>query len=314
MILSASRRTDIPAFYADWFFKRISEGYVCVRNPMNVHQVSSISLSPEVVDCIVFWTKNPAPMLPRLGELQKYDYYFQYTVNAYGKDVEPCVPPLEERLRTFRELSARIGKERVIWRYDPIMFTDRYTPEFHLEQFTRIAEELNGYTEKCVFSFVDVYPTKNLKNLRQLRQMTVSDDAMDLLLGGMADKAKEYGLTLATCAEKVDLARFGIAHNSCIDRELIERIVGCPLKTAPDGQREFCQCIKCDDIGAYDTCTHFCAYCYANFRHDIVKKKSETYDVDSPLLCDAIDPTEDKVTQRPVKSMKQPPDLQLKLF
>ena len=144
MILSVSRRTDIPAFYADWFFKRIKEGFVYVRNPMNIHQVSSISLSPEVVDCIVFWTKNPAPMLPRLEELNGYDYYFQYTINAYDKDAEPCIPPLEERLRTFRTLSERLGKERVIWRYDPIIFTDRYTTSYHLEQFTRIAHELAG--------------------------------------------------------------------------------------------------------------------------------------------------------------------------
>ena len=314
MIISASRRTDIPAFYADWFFNRIKEGYVCVRNPMNVYQVSSISLSPEVVDCIVFWTKNPAPMLSRLGELQNYDYYFQYTVNAYGEDAEPCVPPLEERLRTFRELSERIGKERVIWRYDPIIFTDRYTPEFHLEQFTKIAGTLKGYTEKCVFSFVDIYPTKNQKNLKQLRQLTVSDDETETLIEGMARTAKDCSMVLATCAEKVDLARFGIEHNSCIDGKLIERIIGCPLKTSPDGQREYCQCVKCDDIGSYDTCTHFCAYCYANFRHDTVKKKSELYDPTSPLLCDRIDPAADKVTQRPVKSMKQPADLQFRLF
>lgn len=309
MILSASRRTDIPALYSDWFFNRIKEGFVCVRNPMNAHQVSSIPLSPDVVDCIVFWTKNPAPMLSRLDELKSYNYYFQYTVNAYDKDVEPGVPPLGERLRTFRELSARIGKERVIWRYDPIIFTERYNARYHLEQFTKTAEALAGYTGKCVFSFVDIYPSKNRKNLRQLRQENISGSEMDSLLGGMALTAKKCGLALATCAEKADLARYGIEHNSCIDGKLIERIVGCPIKTSPDGQREFCQCVKCDDIGSYDTCTHFCTYCYANFRHDTVKERSALYNADSPLLCGIIDPETDKVTQRPVRSMKQPPDL-----
>ena len=317
MILSVSRRTDIPTFYADWFYNRIKEGFVCVRNPMNIHQVSSISLSPSVVDCIVFWTKNPAPMLPRLDEIKDYDYYFQYTLNAYGNDAEPGVPPLEERIQTFITLSERIGKERVIWRYDPIILTDTYNVQFHIEQFTRIAERLSGHTEKCVFSFVDVYATKNQKNLMQLRQRAFSDDDMNTLLEGMTAAAKKYNLTLATCAEKVDLARYGIEHNSCIDGKLIERIIGCPLKTSPDGQREFCQCVKCDDIGSYDTCTHYCTYCYANYRHDIVKEKAALYDADSPLLCDSLDPENDKVTQRPVKSMKQPPelpDLQIRLF
>lgn len=314
MILSASRRTDIPAFYADWFFNRIKEGYVCVRNPMNVHQVSSISLSPDVVDCIVFWTKNPAPMLRRIDELKDYDYYFQYTLNAYDKDAEPGVPPLGERIQTFRELSGRIGKERVIWRYDPIIFTDRYDPAYHLEQFTAIAGELAGYTEKCVFSFVDIYPTKNQKNLRQLNYTNLGLADMEPLLSGMTRVAKECGLALATCAERVDLSRYGIEHNSCIDGKLIERITGCSLKTVRDEQRADCHCVKCDDIGSYDTCTHMCAYCYANFRHDIVREKAALYDPDSPLLCDSIVPGEDKVTKRSVKSMKLPPEAQLRLF
>lgn len=148
MILSASRRTDIPAFFSDWFFNRIKEGNVCVRNPMNAYQVSRINISPEVTDCIVFWTKNPMPMLERLDELKKYTYYFQYTINAYSADTEPFVPPLEERLDAFRRLSQKIGCERVIWRYDPIILTKKYDISFHLDSIKRIASELKGYTEK----------------------------------------------------------------------------------------------------------------------------------------------------------------------
>lgn len=317
MILSVSRRTDIPAFYSDWFFNRIREGFVCVRNPMNIHQISSISLSPRVVDCIVFWTKNPAPMLTRLEELRDYDYYFQYTVNAYEKDAEPCVPPLAERLQSFRALSMSIGRERVVWRYDPIIFTDKYNAAYHLDRFAKIAHELAGYTEKCVFSFVDVYPTKNRRELQRLKQTELGQAELEDFIQGMTETAKECGLTLATCAEKADLARFGIEHNSCVDGKLIERMIGCPLKTSPDGQREGCLCIKCDDVGSYDTCTHYCAYCYANFRYGIVRAKSALYDVNSPLLCDKIDPERDKVTQRPVRSMKLPNasiDGQLTLF
>ncbi len=304
MILSVSRRTDIPAFYSDWFYQRIKEGQVCVRNPMNAHQVSRLRLSPDVVDCIVFWTKNPEPMLERLDELNGYDYYFQYTLNNYDKDTEPFVAPLEERIETFKKLSSRIGKERVIWRYDPIIFTDKYDEKKHIESFLRIASELHEYTEKCVFSFVDIYSSKNSKNLSNMKIKQLSDEELDAFAGGLSEIAKKYGLTLATCAEKIDLSKHGIEHNSCIDRALIERITNSTLKVGADGQREACGCVKCDDIGAYDTCTHGCTYCYANYRKEIVWEKAKKNDVNSPLLCDSIDPETDKVTDRPLKSFK----------
>lgn len=135
MILSVSRRTDIPAFYSDWFFNRLDEGCVLVRNPMNIHQVSRIKLSPDVVDCIVFWSKNPRPILSQLAKLEKYPYYFHYTINAYGTDLEASLPPLSERVQTFRSLAEMIGPDRIIWRYDPIIVNDVYTVQFHIEQF-----------------------------------------------------------------------------------------------------------------------------------------------------------------------------------
>ncbi len=315
MILSASRRTDIPAFYSDWFYQRMQERVFFVRNPMNPHQVSRLNISPEVVDCIVFWTKNPQPMLQRLDEISEYDYYFQYTINDYGKETEPFLPPLSQRIESFKELSRRIGRERVIWRYDPILFSDRYTPERHLESFSRIAEELSGYTEKCVFSFVDIYPTKNSRNLAQLKVKQLSQLALDEFAGGLAEIAGRTGLTLATCAEAIDLSKHGIQHNSCIDRALIERICGCELKVGADSQRANCGCVKCDDIGSYDTCTHGCVYCYANFRKEVVWDKAKKNNIFSPLLCDSIS-EDDKVTDRPLKSYKQKGDsgTQLTLF
>src|ERR1035437_1522447 len=147
MILSVSRRTDIPAVYTDWFFNRLKEGFVLVRNPMNIHQVSRIELSPDVIDCIVFWSKNPQPMLSRLSELKGYEYYFQYTVNGYGQDIEKNMPSLDARINTFRDLSDKIGPERVIWRYDPILLTDRYSGELHVERFAYIAEKLKSSTK-----------------------------------------------------------------------------------------------------------------------------------------------------------------------
>ena len=165
VILSVSRRTDIPNYYSEWFFNRIKEGFVYVRNPMNAHQVSKIDITPEVVDCIVFWTKNPEPMLSRLDELVSYDYYFQFTLTGYGKDMESNVPHKKEKMiPIFQELSMKIGMQKVIWRYDPIIFTKKYTPQYHLKAFEQIAAALKGYTGKCVISFVDVY-AKNKKNM-----------------------------------------------------------------------------------------------------------------------------------------------------
>jgi len=304
LILSASRRTDIPAFFSDWFFNRIKAGNVCVRNPMNAHQVSRINISPDVTDCIVFWTKNPIPMMDRLDELDKYTYYFQYTINAYSADTEPFVPPLEKRIAAFRRLSEKIGSERVIWRYDPIILTKKYDIDFHLDSIRRIASELKGYTEKMVFSFVDVYSGKNQKTLIKMGNRDFSDPELEYFIKTLAEITAENHMTAATCAERIDLEKYGIAHNSCIDGELIERITGCRLKTKADNQRGECRCIKCEDIGSYDTCTHGCTYCYANFRRETALEKVRHYDSDSQLLCDAIDAENDRITDRPVRSLK----------
>lgn len=303
MILSVSRRTDIPAFYSEWFFGRISEGYVCVRNPMNARQISKINISKNVVDCIVFWTKNPAPMLPRLDRLAGYDYYFQFTLNDYETDAEPRVPELSRRVETFTALSEKIGKERVIWRYDPIFFSEKYTPERHINSFAKIAAALKNHTEKCVFSFVDVYPSKNAGSLNRLGFRKLLPAELDEFAGELAKIAKQNGLDIATCAEAIDLTKHGILHNSCIDKALIERITGAELRVGSDNQRENCGCVKCDDIGSYDTCPHGCVYCYANFRPKAVFDKQKAYDKNSPLLCDKLGEG-DKITERPVKSFK----------
>jgi len=140
MILSVSRRTDIPNYYSEWFYNRIREGFLYVRNPMNPHQISKISLSSDIVDCIVFWTKNPANMMPRLDELQNYKYYFQFTLTGYGKDIEPNIPnKRKDLIKTFQNLSERIGSEKVIWRYDPILLNEKYISEYHIKAFKEIA-------------------------------------------------------------------------------------------------------------------------------------------------------------------------------
>lgn len=160
MILSVSRRTDIPAFYSSWFFNRIKEGFVYVRNPMNMHRVSKIMLTPQQIDCIVFWSKNPKPMIGRLHELEAYDYYFQFTINPYDTLLEKYVPKKRKVIDTFRALSDIIGPHRVIWRYDPILFTDSIGLNYHREYFAKLAKLLAGYTNRCAISFIDNYKKK----------------------------------------------------------------------------------------------------------------------------------------------------------
>ena len=311
MILSVSRRTDIPAFYAEWFFQRIREGFLYVRNPMNPRQVSRIGLSPEVVDCIIFWSKNPAPMLERLDELREYPFYFQFTLTGYGRDIEPGLPDKrKEVIGTFQKLSEKVGKERVVWRYDPILVNGRYTIEYHLKAFEEIAGCLKGYTEKVVISFVDFY-AKTLRNTKDLYIKSLSREEMKEIAEEMAQIAKSCGLVIETCAEQINLQDVGIRHGSCIDKKQIEKIAGCSLSAEKDkNQREACGCCESIDVGAYNTCRNGCRYCYANYHEEQVRKCIACYDVNSPLLCGRIEPKE-RVTDREVRSFRNP---QLSIF
>lgn len=305
MILSASRRTDIPNYYSDWFFNRIKEGFLYVRNPMNIHQVSEIRLSPELVDCIVFWTKNPEPMLNRLDELKDYKYYFQFTLTGYGTDIENNVPHKKDvMVPIFQRLSEKIGRERVIWRYDPILFTDKYTPEYHMKAFGQIADALKGYTDKCVISFVDIY-AKNKKSMNSLEKHDMEEAQLLSFARQLADIALESSMEIGSCAEKIDLEKCGIKHNCCIDPKLIEKIIGCPISVGKDkNQREECGCVESIEVGTYNTCKNGCKYCYANYSQESVANNCKKYNPDSPLLCGEI-MEGDKINPRKVKSIKE---------
>lgn len=305
MILSVSRRTDIPNYYSEWFYNRIKEGYVCVRNPMNIHQVSKINISPEVVDCIVFWTKNPEPMLARLDELSAYKYYFQFTLTGYGKDLECNVPHKREKMiPIFQKLSQKIGMDRVVWRYDPIIFTKTYTPEYHLKAFEQIASALNGYTERCVISFVDAY-AKNKKNMEMIEAYDIEESLLIDFSGKLSEIARSNKISIGSCAESIDLEKCRIMHNCCIDKELIENILGCKITVGKDkNQRPECGCVESVEIGTYNTCKNGCRYCYANFSQESVLKNCNKYDVNSPLLCGILT-AEDKITERKVKSLRE---------
>lgn len=313
MILSVSRRTDIPNYYSEWFYNRIKEGYLYVKNPMNTHQISRIDISPEIVDCIVFWTKNPSAMMERLDELDAYQYYFQFTITGYGRDVEAGLPDKKEVIiPTFHKLSAMIGKDRVIWRYDPILINEKYTVEYHIRAFATIAEALKDYTTKVIISFVDLY-AKTQRNTKGLNIQDISDDEMRKMAGQLADIAHKNGLEIESCAELIDLEEVGVKHGCCIDKRLIEKIIGCPLKGDKDkNQRPECGCFESVEVGTYNTCKNGCKYCYANYNNEQVISQTHLYDPDSPILCAVINEEDgDKINERKVKSLK---DIQISMF
>lgn len=311
MIISASRRTDIPTYYSEWFYSRIKEGFVYVRNPMNIHQVSKISLSPDVVDGIVFWTKNPTPMIDKLDELKDYIYYFQFTLNSYGIDVEPHVPSKNDVIiPSFKKLSNKIGKDKVVWRYDPIFFNEKYTIDYHIKYFNILCSSLKDYTEKCTVSFIDLYRNTE-RNIKSLNVIVPSTEQKLELMSTFSEIAKNSGIYIDTCAEDIDLDKFGIKHAHCIDKERFERLGEYKLNLDKDkNQRPECGCISSIDIGAYNTCKNGCLYCYANYSQNVVNKNFTDHNPHSPLISGEIQ-NNDVITIRDVKSYR---DCQLNLF
>lgn len=304
MIISASRRTDIPSYFSEWFFNRINEGFVYVRNPMNIHQISNISLAPEVVDGIVFWTKNPTPFIPKIHMLDNYTYYFQFTLNSYGRDIETNIPSKKECIiPTFQQLSRLIGKERIVWRYDPIFLNDKYTLDYHIKYFELLANKLSGYTDKCTISFLDIYRNTQ-RNIAPFGIICPSKDQIEEIVGKFSDISQKYGFNIDTCAEKINLENFGIQHAKCIDKKRFERIGDFKLDIEKDkSQRPECGCFSSIDIGAYNTCKNGCVYCYANFNKYIVSKNFALHNPQSPLLFGNVS-DDDKIYVRDVRSCK----------
>lgn len=310
MIISASRRTDIPAFYSDWFINRLEAGYVMVPNPFNPKMVSQVSLTPDKVDCLVFWTKNPKPMMAKLDRLADYNYYFQFTLNPYGKDIECNVPSLEKRIDIFKQLSDRIGREKVVWRYDPILINGTYNLNFHEDVFTRITEALKDHTEKCMLGFIDHYV--HIRSVME-KEGIYPLKTDDIYRMGISFKksADLYGMQLETCTVKVDLSHLGIPGGMCVDKALIERIIGYPIKAGKDkNQRDICRCIESIDIGMYESCSHGCLYCYAIKGHYTSDRNRQSHDKTSPKLLGTLQEG-DTVKERVVKSLR---DNQQSLF
>jgi len=288
MIISASRRTDIPAYYSEWFFNRLKEKFACVRNPMNMRQISKINLSPELVDCIVFWSKNPKPMIDRLQSnstpLKNYNYYFQFTLNPYGPDVEARLPSKTDIIETFKRLSDMIGPQRVIWRYDPILINSKYSTAYHIDKFYEFASALKGYTEKATISFIDFYK-KIADNIKLLEVVEISTEEKNVITQNFSKIARNNNLSIDTCAEDIDFSGYGITRARCIDDRLISKIVGHDLLIEKDkNQRRECGCVKSVDIGEYNSCSNGCAYCYANYSNKIVEENCKKHIQSSPLL------------------------------
>ena len=329
VIISASRSTDIPAFYAKWFFNRLKKGYCVWYNPFN-RQKMYVSFARCRV--VVFWTKNPKPILPYLHELDErgIHYYFQVTLNDYADEgFEPNVPSVEERIQTFRELSERVGHERVIWRFDPLIIAPGITPRILLSRIWKIGNRLKGYTDKLVFSFVDVKAYRKVQNnlVKETNCFTKENVELAEMNEGQRQEVVEglvklreawasegWNIKLATCAEDMDFAKYGIEHNRCIDGELMEQVFGDDKELVyylhtgkwpepdlfgeiPDipadrknlkdkGQRKVCGCMVSKDIGMYDTCRHFCVYCYANTSKECVQQNALQHSDESESLID----------------------------
>lgn len=327
VIISASRSTDIPAFYAKWFFNRLAKGYCTWINPFN-QQKQYISFSKCKV--IVFWTKNPESIIPFLSILDEIGihYYFQVTLNDYVKEeLEPNLPSVEKRIETFRKLSNLIGPDCIIWRFDPILLSSAISPRSILSKIWEIGNELKGYTNKLVFSFVDIKAYRKVQNnlvketslftKENVEEGEGTDTQRNEIIDGLSKlrkiwKNEGWDLTMATCAESLDLEKYGIEHNKCIDGELMERVFGndkelvyylrtgklpepnlfgeipeipeTSKKLKDKGQRKLCGCMISKDIGMYNTCRHFCVYCYANTSKNVVIENAHKHSDESESI------------------------------
>ena len=241
MILNTGSRTDIPAYYSDWFYNRIKEGYVLVRNPYYPAQITKYLLKPEVIDVLVFCSKNPAPMLDRLSLLSAFDMFWFVTITPYGKEIEPLVPPKEQVISSFQQLSALVGSNRMSWRYDPIFITEQYSVSYHIEQFQQIAEALSGYTEQCVVSFIDLYE-KTKRNFHGIRSVT--DREQETLIAAFSEIAGKNRLQIHLCCENAKLVRENVDADGCLTKAVLEKAIECRLDIPKKKMaRQECSCL-----------------------------------------------------------------------
>ncbi len=304
MIISASRRCDIPSHFGEWFINRLYDGYVLIQNPYNTNRLSKALLNPKAVDLIVFWTKNPIPFLKYLPEVDKfnYPYYFEFTLTPYGREIERNLPSKEELLNVFIALSNKLGKNRMVWRYDPIIIDEKHTVSYHVEKFECMCSKLSGRVSRCVVSFVDNY--KNVATRMGKDPTTeLSLEKIYIISEAFSKIAKEYGIDVYSCAEKIDLDRYGIKHGACIDKNIIESILGCKIvNTIDKNQRDECLCLESIDIGTYNCCANGCTYCYALQSDKSAELNIKKHNAKSPVLIGGM-PSGAIITNRDTKSI-----------
>lgn len=301
MIIHTGARTDTVQYYSDWLLRRFEEGYVLTRNPLFPSKISRYSLCPQVVDCVVFCSKNYRPILPRLREITgRFHTYFYYTITAYGRDLEPGVPSIPESIDTLMELSAQVGRGRVAWRYDPVLLAGAYTIPRHLETFAYMVQRLAPYIDRCIFNFVEPYK-KLERNMPGLQPLSLEE--RDRLAQGLGAAAARYGVPIQTCGANGGYTRYGVRPSGCVTLDILGRANGLVFQDrAHRGRRPGCHCVESRDIGAYDTCPNGCKYCYANQSPRKALENYRLHNPASPMLLGVPGPgdTVTQAVQRPL--------------
>lgn len=289
MIIGAGLRTDLVHHYGEWLMNRFHAGFAYVRNPLFPNRVHRFRLDPDVVDAVLFCSKNYAPFLDGLGEIEKrYRLYCHYTITAYEHDVEPGIPSLDERVETLLRVEKIVGKGRLAWRYDPVLLTENYTIDRHLDVFERLARQLAGHVDRCIFSFVEMY-VKLRTNMPELIPLT--NDDKQKLAKGLGAIAKSYRLPLQICCNEADYSEYGIRNAACVTLDVLGKANGCTFRSVKhNGNRRGCGCIETRDLGLYDTCPNGCKYCYATRNPEAVRANMARHDPESPLLIGKLEP------------------------
>ena len=284
MILFASGRTDIPAFYSNWFINRVKAGFVDVRNPFNQNLVSRINFSD--VDLIMFCSKNPLPMIDKLKML-KVPVLFHVTITPYSKDVEPNIPDKRLIIEGVKKLSLVLGIDNVVLRYDPIFLSDKYNVDYHIRAFDKLCKNLNGYVNKIIVSFMDEYKNvRSNKNILKYRAFTRED--YKKIGEAFSKSAMDNGMSVQTCFEDNDLTEYGFVKGECLSHELAYILTGKKFKSSNVRKEKKCECVQMVDIGDYNSCMHMCKYCYANYDEKAVSSNFKMHDDNSSLLIGSV--------------------------
>lgn len=311
MIINTGSRTDTVQYYSDWLLKRFKEGFVYSRNPLFPNIITRYELNPNILDCVVFCSKNYEPILDRLTEItDKFNTYFHYTITAYGRDIEPNVPTIDESIETLIKLSKIVGKQRIAWRYDPILLTKKYTKQVHYNTFDYMSKRLSPHIDRCIFSFVDMY--KRLETNMPEIIILNNNDKIEIAKN-IGSIAKKHNMIIQTCATIEDFKQFGILQSGCMTSEILGNANNITFKKVRhSGNRQGCKCIENRNIGDYDTCPNGCKYCYANKNPQIAQENYKKHNPNDLMILGNLKLT-DEIQQSNQKSYLEN-FIQTKLF